>query len=513
MHKILYFHTSIKYSIYRYVLSLVMIITRSWTVLILSVCLFFLSSTSKAASSVPVSKRDTLKLLLTETDIEKRQTMMMDYLYLHFLYTDTYDQSFGKVQQTINTVDAEDSRGISDFMRGLICYRKFQFPDAEAYLIKAITFAHETKNDFLLYHYYSVLAYTQVNNGNALGSVHSYQLARNKTEILDNKVYRLKNDVNLASLYMSLDLYTEAIFHLNEAENLISQVPDDDDLNKTYVYYNKGEVSFKLGQLDSLQFYADKLSRVNDAVLDVVRLRKRLTYFLLMLGHDYKQSISIINEILVADKLDADLDISNLAECYYRSGAIDSAASVQKLILDDKKYNDNGIRHRALIMLTEIAEKKDNLSEAYHYSKLATLEQEKFLKKLIGVGNISSQIRLDQNEASFMEKMLQYQKERTVMLIIIVSIVLMLIILILLYINIKQKRNIEQLLHKQKTREAAFVSSHEVRKHLANILGLCKLLDSPEIKNEDIQIYGQYIKKSAVDMDESLKLVEDKLRE
>lgn len=69
--------------------------------------------------------------------------------------------------------------------------------------------------------------------------------------------------------------------------------------------------------------------------------------------------------------------------------------------------------------------------------------------------------------------------------------------------------------HNDKIKELAFLQSHEVRRPLANMLGLIELMqeDINDISNEKLKSTLDYLRSSASELDEELKKVIEKLRE
>lgn len=84
-------------------------------------------------------------------------------------------------------------------------------------------------------------------------------------------------------------------------------------------------------------------------------------------------------------------------------------------------------------------------------------------------------------------------------------------------IDITERKKAEQKInrHNLKIKELAFLQSHEVRRPLANILGLIQLIHSDEknFAEDDLMRLLDYIKTSAFELDDIIKKVIDKLRE
>jgi len=83
----------------------------------------------------------------------------------------------------------------------------------------------------------------------------------------------------------------------------------------------------------------------------------------------------------------------------------------------------------------------------------------------------------------------------------------------LIYRNVKQKRHYEKLLFAAKKEELAFINSHEVRKHLTNILGIIDILKHSDNELEEYYQVERYLLESAYRLDEAIKNISEKLNE
>ena len=112
-----------------------------------------------------------------------------------------------------------------------------------------------------------------------------------------------------------------------------------------------------------------------------------------------------------------------------------------------------------------------------------------------------------------MQKEEVYKRERLWLLFAIVVVVLAFIIIGLLYWNTRQRRFYERLLLSAKREELAFINSHEVRRHLSNILGIVQAIkDSDDMDNEYAQLQ-EYLFSSAKDLDNAIMNISEKLEQ
>ena len=87
----------------------------------------------------------------------------------------------------------------------------------------------------------------------------------------------------------------------------------------------------------------------------------------------------------------------------------------------------------------------------------------------------------------------------------------MVAIIAVIYWNIKQKRHYERLLFTEKKEELAFINSHEVRKHLTNILGLIEVIRHSEDPEKEFLTSENHLFHSAEQLDAAIKNISEKL--
>jgi tetratricopeptide (TPR) repeat protein len=204
----------------------------------------------------------------------------------------------------------------------------------------------------------------------------------------------------------------------------------------------------------------------------------------------------------------------NLADAYYHAGNPDSAKNIIEQLLADKTQNKHSeINSHLYEVLGKISEDKQDYKLAANNFKLALQQSQNSVTKLTQVGNISSQIKVDEMEDAYLQKETSYQKEQLWLILIVILAVLIIIIVALSYKSIKQKRRYENLLYITKRQELSFLNSHDVRKHLTNILGIIDVLrHSKNKKKEYLQVEDRLFY-SAEKLDESIKNISIKLDE
>jgi hypothetical protein len=79
------------------------------------------------------------------------------------------------------------------------------------------------------------------------------------------------------------------------------------------------------------------------------------------------------------------------------------------------------------------------------------------------------------------------------------------------YRTVKQKRHYEQLLFVAKKQELSFINSHDVRKHLTNIMGLITVIEQSDDKEQSYQEAEGYLFTAARQLDQSIRNISEKL--
>jgi len=79
------------------------------------------------------------------------------------------------------------------------------------------------------------------------------------------------------------------------------------------------------------------------------------------------------------------------------------------------------------------------------------------------------------------------------------------------YRSARQRRRYQKLLFTSQKEELAFINSHEVRKHLSNILGIIDVMRHSEDKSKEYHQVEDHLFESAKKMDEAIKNISSKL--
>ena len=487
-------------------------------IVILQACSLYANAVQ---SGQPKINQDTLTAILQQSDYVVRQNKLLKFVknYINASQPD----KITAVQDTFNLAFLKNNYpnavALSLFMKSYGLNKQHNLRDAEAYMVKAIEQAAKTNEPNLSFQFYSHLGFIQTDQGNFIGAIYNYRLATKEIVKLadsykDNRPQAALN-INISDLYYKTGFYAESLNYLDKALGLLK----NDKVNLpqliSAIYYNKSENYFRMNNADSLRAYHSKLNDPSNKNYKIFTYRKRTQYYITLLSRDFKGAINEIKALKLSKQyVPSELEDQHLADAYYMSGQLDSAKAIlNKLLAADTDNNHPEIKYHLYETLAWIADKKSQHQEAAKNWMLALEQSQENNARLTQVGNISSQIKIDETENSFIQKTAIYERERIWLLLILVISALIIIAIALFYRNTKQKRHYETLLYAAKKEELAFINSHEVRKHLTNILGIIDILKHSDNKWEDYAQSEKYLLESADELDIAIKNISEKLNE
>jgi len=468
------------------------------------------------ATSSPVSVNGFKAIIKLEDQLERERKLIN---YIRDCFQDVPVENLLGVKRDLNKLltqfHIENSTAFEYFTESIYQRRLTNMDDAEASMLKAIKYAAKNGDHFLMYSFFSHLAFIQTDEGNAIDALTSYGLSKKEALKLKDPHLQLLVDVNMSDVYYRNNFYNQSLFYLNQAEALSKKyTPNDDHINKV-IYYNKAETFFRMNKPDSLKKYHDKLKAIKGNIYKLYTYQKRTEYYLYLLQYDFKKAIKLIkamqNDTLYKYN---DQDQQNLADAYYNGGKPDLAVTIiNELLAQPLEVNHPEIKYHLYKVLGQIAEaRKDHKLAAFNF-KMSLEQSEDVIRRLNQVGNISSQIKIDEIEGSYLQKGETYKRERLWLIFAVVVALLIIVIGTMSYRSARQKRHYEKLLFTTHKKELAFINSHEVRKHLSNILGIIDIIKNSDNKHAEYKQFEEHLFCSAESMDKAIKNISAKLDE
>jgi tetratricopeptide (TPR) repeat protein len=501
---------------------------RKTLIILISFIFLFLSmlrASVPEAISVPLRQpkinQDTLANIIEQKDNYSRQKRLIVFLknYINASQPDKLKAVQDTFNQAFTRAGMLDKDAFAYFMLSYGLYKQHNLKDAEAYMNKAIQMADKHNDANLLFLFYTHLSFIQTDQGNFIGAIYSYRLSKKeltklKDKLPDNRPLASIN-INISDLYYKSGFYTQALNYLDRALALLAKDEKNMALLSSAIYYNKSEIFFRQGNLDSLKAYHIKLNDPRNKNYKIYNYRQRTAYYITMLKGDYPLAIKEIIAMEQSPKyVYNELEEQRLADAYFMNGQLDSAKKkVEGQLAILSANNHPEIKYHFYDVLAQIAQKKGDSKLASYNFMLALKESQENNLRLTQVGDISSQIKIDEAETSYTQRAAIYEKERLWLIFMVVVAALIIVAIALIYRNVKQKRHYEQLLFATKKAELAFINSHEVRKHLTNILGIMDIIQHSDNNKEEYKQCEEYLLSSAKRLDEAIKNISEKINE
>jgi hypothetical protein len=473
------------------------------------VCLFHLPGYSQP---IRVDSLQTILQVKIKYSKEKRLINYFRY-YFNSVPLKDFHSAKDKAEQMMRRYDVDNTLAIGYFIESIYQARVLNVNDAENSLLNALILTKKQPDEYLSYIFFTHLAFVQLLKGDIIETMSSYRLAKKEAIALKDAYLQVLIDINISDICYRNNFFKQALFYLNQAADLIDQNNIREPRMNNTIYYNKAETFYRMGQIDSLAAYNEKLTTIPAMTENRFTFLSRTDYYLLMLQHRYSDAISAIVKLQKNPAFSfEDIDDQSLAYAYYNAGRMDSAKNVINRLL----ANSKGVIHVEIIpqlyqVLGDIASQANDSNQAtFYYRKALQLFDDK-VKRLAQAGSVSTQMRMDELEDGYMQKDEAYKRERTWLLFTLVVAGLTTGILIMIYRNAKQKRYYEKLLFAAQKEELAMLNSHEVRKHMSNILGLVDMIKDCENKPEEFKQFEGHLSYSAQQLDNAIKSMSKKL--
>ena len=449
--------------------------------------------TFKVSAAAPLINVNSLKTILKIENQLEREKKIVGYIKNSLQRSAEFDLLATKkeLNNTLAQQHVANSVAFEYFTESMYQYRLVHMDEAEAAMVKAIKFAGYNSDHFLMYSFLSHLAFIQTDEGNAIDAVTSYGLSKKEALKIKDPHLQIQVDVNMSDVYYKNNFYNQSLFYLNQADVLSKKYSADDVNISKIIYYNKAENFFRMNKPDSLKVYHGKLLGIKGNIYKLYTYQKRTEYYLAILQYDFKNAVNLIKK-LQKDTLYkyTDQDQQNLADSYFNGGQPDSAITIINELLEQPlEVNHPEIKYHLYKVLGQIAEgKKDHKAVAANF-KLSLEQAEDVVNRLTQVGNISSQIMIDEVEGSYLQKDETYKRERIWLMFAVVAALFIIILITMFYRSAKQKRHYEKLLFAAQKEELAFINSHEVRKHLSNIMGIIDVIKTSDNRQKEYEVF------------------------
>jgi len=478
--------------------------------------LFFCCSLYSFAAPL-IFQTDSLLRILKLSDPVLKEHKLVKYVQDYFggIAIDSIPADKIKVNQLLVNYDVKNRQAYIFYIESIYQNRLLNSNGAQSDLLKATEIAAKEQDYYLLYTFFIHLAFIQTYNGNAIAAIANFGEAKNQAIILNDAYLEVIIDINISDIYYRYDFYGQSLDYLEQAQTIVNTHHLNDPRLGNVIYNNKCENYFRMNAPDSLLKYHTLLTNSKRSTSKLHTYIERTQYYLYLLNHNYKKAIQSIIA-LATDKQYRyeNIDKQNLADTWLKAGQPDSAKRLIDELLADKAQNNHPeIKYHLYELLGEIAAGKNNNQQAAHDYKMALDQAKDNVNKLIKVGDVSSRIKIDEIENDYFQKDKLYRKERLLLISFLFVAVLAIAVVAMFYRNIKQKRHYEKLLFTAKKEELAYINSHDIRRHLTNILGIIDVIRHSEDKEQEYSNVESHLFYSAEKLDEAIKNISKKLDE
>jgi len=452
------------------------------------------------------------EILQTKDQYAKEKQLVAYIKIIAKLPADSFKTVKAQVQQAFIKYNYENAAAVNYYIESIDQHHKGNNTDAENDIIKATELL--SKDDYYLqYVFLSNLAFIQTEDGNAIGAISSFRAAKKQAVMLNDGYFQVVVDINISDIYYRYGFYSQSLYFLSQAQFIIAGRKVEQPRIKNIIYYNKCENYFRMGMLDSLKQYNAILKQSKDNLHNLYTYIKRTDYYISLLQREYSGTIGMITKL---EKDTAyrfsDVDRQNLADAWFQIGRLDSAKNMLNLLLSEKAQNNHPeIKYHLYEVLGEIAEKQSNTQQAALNFKLGLEQSKENINKLVLVGDISSKMKIDEMENYYAQQDEIYRTQNLWMKLLAVVAVLTIAVIAMFYRNAKQKRHYEKLLFAAKKEELAYINSHDIRRHLTNILGIIDVVQHSEHKEKEYFQAEEYLFRSAEELDKAIKNISEKL--
>ncbi|MCC8425488.1 lipopolysaccharide assembly protein LapB [Mucilaginibacter sp. UR6-11] len=445
----------------------------------------------------------------------QREAKLVDYILQTFdrIDLDRFKKSEAVTREVLRENNVPNQNAFFYFMESIYQRRTGNFDEAEANLVKAIEEAGKAGDHFLLYTFFSHLAFLQTNRGNTIAAIASFRLAKKETLLIPERRPGVLVAINISDLYYRNQLYRQSLASLNQAQYLFDKRRLNEPRMQYVIWYNKAENFFRTGRADSLRNYHNRLAAAKEPFYKLPTYTKRTGYYLTLLSRQYSNAVDEIKKLkLDTSYIYSSMDEQHLAEAFYNAGQLDSAKNhLSRLVAVPGQDNHPEVKLQLYRLLARIAHDQGANQEAVANYHLALMAYDEYTHRLTQIQDVSSQIKLDEARSWYLKRESDYQRQKLWLVFVIAMAVFIAIAGMILYRAVRQKRYYEKLLNIAKKEELAFIHSHEVRRHLSNILGIVSVIKQAEDPYMEYRNAESHLLSAAESLDKAIKNVSSKL--
>ncbi len=440
-----------------------------------------------------------------------------DYGVNYFLYADTGKLVSDLAMYTAALDTSQELEPTGILMQGIVWTRRRQYDSAISVLQRALKTGIENTDIPLIF--YANLQLCQV-----FQRVGYYPLALLSCNEGLNAASRAKNTKAIiyaytkkSELFFELRTFRRSLESLRNAYILLDgkNIKKNDNLRAAIL---KDEIKCfaKLGTLDSLLMTKKKLDGLssNDPFIEYAKTCGNVEAN--RIENNFSQQITDLQKLLNITRTTAFEDPLNVAvelgKAFYNNGQYNEALK----ILDSVEHYVAGLNQLSVLRDLYLAKaqaysRMNNLTAALNYYEMNERIYDSISVNSTIAKNMDMSISVSTLKNNLGEAVKEKNLQRKVVIFTIVISVLSLTLLFLLFRYVVNRNKMHRMEMKQQMKELSFINSHEVRKYLANIMGIVEVI---KMEDHSFEVYKQFedaLFKNVDDLDQSIKTLAQKL--
>ncbi|MET4141888.1 hypothetical protein [Pedobacter sp. UYP1] len=473
---------------------------------VISTLIFFLSSISLYADNSLQDKIQTAVKSSPSAAEKQIEKLITSYIWL--AKEEKLSSNREILLAVITKSDLPDKKAFRFEIEALYAKRLLKFDQAKRYILSALDETPQESPRFIKL--LRILAFIDTDLENYMRAMESYLIIEKQLQSQQDTSKLILNYANIADLYIKSSLYKEAIEALDTAHHLAVQ--QGREQMQLLVYENKATAYFHLNNLDSLNYYAAKVSRIRFVNAGNVH---RLKYMILLLKKD-KRSIDEI-KVLVDNANDPEKLYTYLhfARAYLLFDQTEKARKIALKLLSSADLKSLGyMRGKLFNIVGDTYAKEKKFALAAQYYKKATDQAAVNTVKTMETGSILNYLKYDEIKKKYVVAQEDLQVRQNYFMLCMVVASMIILTFIFLYRSLKMKKKYDELMFNKLNSEISFINSHEIRGYLSNILGIIMVIKMSEDRKETYLEFEQALFDSAENLDNSIqniaKILNDK---
>lgn len=472
---------------------------------VISTLIFFLSSVSSYAAH---SLQDKIQLAVKSSpSAAEKQVEKLIRSYIWLAKEENLSNNREILLAVITKSNLPDKKAFLYEIEALYAKRLLKFDKAKLYILNALDETPQENPRFI--RLLRILAFIDTDLENYMRAMESYLIIEKHLQSQQDTSKLILNYANIADLYIKSSLYQEAIEALDTAHHLAVQ--QGKEQIQLLVYENKATAYFYLNNLDSLNYYAAKVSHIRFANASHLH---RMKYMILLLKKD-KRSIDEI-KALVDDANDSEKLYTYLhfARAYLLFDQTEKARAIAFKLLSSADLKNLGyMRGKLFNIVGDAYAKEKKFASAAQYYKKATDQVTANTVKTMKTGSILNYLKYDEIKKKYVVAQENLQVRQNYFMLCMVVAGMIILTFIFLYRSLKMKKKYDELMFNKLNNEISFINSHEIRGYLSNILGIIMVIKMSEDKKETYLEFEQALFDSAENLDSSIQNIAKKLND